>query len=280
MLGQTHTQWSEMIHSASTPNARGGRGADQNILETVRQAIALQEVTLAYQPIMQAREPNKVAFYEGLVRVLDETGKIIPAHKFIDAVEATELGRQLDTLALAEGLRTLHENPELRLSINMSVRTIQCRQWHRTLNRWLSRDGLIAERLIIEITESSAMKAPDAVASFMKKLQAKGISFALDDFGDGFTALRYFKDFSFDILKIDGQFIQGIAHDPDNRALTAALVSIAQHFNMLTVAEFVDDQEDADTLISLGLDCLQGYHFAKPTTRPYWMQAKANRKAS
>ena len=252
---------------------------DQKTIDMVAAAIKHRRVLLAYQPIMQARNQNKVAFYEGLIRVLDDTGRVIPAGVFIKAIEDMDLGRQLDTLALDEGLRALHDNPGLRLSINMSARSIGYAPWERMLNTWLERDDLIGERLILEITESSAMTAPEMVVDFMARLQMKGICFAMDDFGAGYTALRYFKDFCFDVIKIDGEFIKGIADDPDNQVMTAALVSIAKHFDMLTVAEFVETEADAQKLVSLGVDCLQGYHFAAATTRPAWLRDKHLRQA-
>ncbi len=241
-------------------------------MQMVAEAIKHKQILLAFQPIMQARATGKVAFYEGLIRVLDSTGRVIPAGDFMDTIESSEMGRQLDTLALGLGMQALHENPGLRLSINMSARSIGYQQWNRTLDQWLTRDPLIAERLILEITESSAMMVPELVVDFMDRLQVEGICFAMDDFGAGYTALRYFKDFFFDILKIDGQFVQGIADDPDNQAMTAALVAIAKHFDMLTVAEYVETERDAEMLIRLGVDCLQGHYFAAATTRPHWLR--------
>jgi len=86
---------------------------------------------------------------------------------------------------------------------------------------------------------------PELVTVFMAELHRRGISFALDDFGAGYTAFRYFKDFYFDILKIDGQFIRGIHEDANNQVLASALLSIGQHFDMLTVAEAVEDPQEA-----------------------------------
>ena len=243
---------------------------DQQTIDMVTASIRHKQVLLAYQPVMQARDQSKIAFYEGLIRVLDETGRVIPAGDFIGTIENTQLGRELDTLALSKGLRALNDNPELRLSINMSARSIGYQPWNRTLDRWLGKNPLIGERLILEITESSAMMVPELVIDFMDRLQMKGICFAMDDFGAGYTALRYFKEFCFDVIKIDGQFIKGISKCRDNRAMTSALVSIAKHFDMMTVAEFVENAEDAATLVELGVDCLQGYHFAAATTMPYW----------
>jgi EAL domain-containing protein (putative c-di-GMP-specific phosphodiesterase class I) len=100
----------------------------------------------------------------------------------------------------------------------------------------------------------------------------------LDDFGSGYTAIRYFKDFFFDILKIDGQFIRNIHRDPDNAALTAALLSIGQHFHMFTVAEAVESPEEARFLMNLGVDCLQGYLFGAANLKPDFGPAIPQRK--
>lgn len=252
---------------------------DRATLAMVADAVARDRVMLAYQPVMQARNPATVAFYEGLIRILDETGRIIPAREFIDAVETRELGRDIDCLALERGLAALARHPDLRLSINMSARSIGYPRWTRTLDAGLMRDPTVAERLILEITESSAMLVPEIVVAFMDDAQRRGISFALDDFGAGYTAFRHFKEFFFDIVKIDGQFIRGVSGDPDNQVLTRALVSIAQHFDMFTVAESVENAEDARFLIEAGVDCLQGYHFGAPTLRPAWLASDERKRA-
>ncbi len=279
MPGPRKQMMADMEPGTDSPLNFAVSSRDRQTMDMVAAAIRHKQVLLAYQPVMQARDQSKVAFYEGLIRVLDETGRVIPAGAFMNTIENSELGRELDTLALAKGLRALHENPELRLSINMSARSIGYKPWSHTLERWLKRNELIGERLILEITESSAMLVPELVVDFMDRLQMQGICFAMDDFGAGYTALRYFKEFCFDVIKIDGQFIQGIAHNPDNQAMTGALVSIAKHFDMLTVAEFVETGEDAEVLTRLGVDCLQGYHFAPATTRPDWMRNVQMNKA-
>jgi EAL domain-containing protein (putative c-di-GMP-specific phosphodiesterase class I) len=250
---------------------------DLRTMTMVRDAIAHKQTLLAFQPVMRAYAPQQVAFYEGLIRVLDETGRVIPARNFIDVIEDTETGREIDVLALRAGLIALSNNPGLRLSINMSARSIGYKAWNNTLHRWLKKDPMLGERLILEITESSAMSMPEVVANFMNNLQPQGVCFAMDDFGAGYTAIRYFKEFYFDILKIDGQFIRGIAQDPDNRAVVSALKSIADHFEMLTVAESIETHADAETLIDMGIDCLQGFYFGAPTTRPNWMNATPRR---
>lgn len=230
----------------------------------VEQALKEQRCLLAFQPVVQARMARRPAFYEGLIRIMDASGRVIPAADFMGAVETQVLGRQIDCVALKLGLDALAREPGLRLSINMSARSIGYPEWLTTLERGLRVDPRIAERLILEITESSAMAVPELVVHFMQDMQERGICFALDDFGAGYTSFRYLRDFYFDIVKIDGDFIRGLADNPDNQVMTQALVSIARHFDMFTVAECVENVEDARKAVELGVDCLQGYLFGAP----------------
>lgn len=243
-------------------------------LQMVRKALDERRAMLAFQPVVQARMTNRTAFYEGFIRILDEQGRVLPARDFMHAVETNETGRKIDCLALELGLAALAEEPGLRLSVNMSARSIGYPAWLATLERGLRHDPTIAERLILEITESSAMLMPDLVTVFMAEMQGRGICFALDDFGSGYTAFRYLKDFYFDIIKIDGSFIRGISTNPDNQVLAQALVSIARHFDMFTVAESVESAEDARYLVDIGMDCLQGYYFGVPSTDAPWKASK------
>jgi len=273
------TQSSMAPRMRSNPLADALTERDRQTVQMVRHAIRGQNVLLAFQPVMSALQPNRPAFYEGLIRILDRTGRVIPAADFIEAIETTEIGREIDCLALKFGLETLARVPGLRLSINMSARSIRNPKWMAILADGLNKAPTVGERLILEITESSAMDMPDVTLDFMDDLQARGITFALDDFGSGYTSFRYLRDFFFDIIKIDGDFIRGIHADPDNQALTKALVALGQHFEMFTVAEYVECQADAEYLVQIGIDCLQGYYFGAPTTNPSWVQTPRSREA-
>ncbi len=264
---------------ADSPLSAAVAARDRDTMAMVRDAIARRNVLLAYQPVMQTANPDRPAFWEGLIRILDGTGRVIPARDFIDVIETHEAGRRIDCLALELGLAALADHPDLRLSINMSARSIGYPKWMDALLRGLAADATVGERLILEITESSAMLMPDIVQVFMADMQRHGIAFALDDFGAGYTAFRYLRDFYFDILKIDGQFIQGVHGDPDNQVLTQALISIARHFEMFTVAECVETGQDAEYLADIGIDCMQGYYFGAPTIRPIWATGAAARRA-
>lgn len=243
----------------------------------VKAALENRQVLMAYQPVMQSRAQHNIAFYESLLRVVDPTGRIVPARDFIHQIEETEYGRIMDCISLENVLRTLTRHPGLRLSVNMSARSIGFPRWISTLNKGLKRDVTVGERLILEVSEQSAMKVPELVIDFMKKYHARGVSFAIDDFGAGRTSFRHLRDFQFDMVKIDGGFIRGISQDADNQVLVAALASVAGQFNMVTVAASVETAPDAEFLTKLGIDCLQGYFFAAPTIKPYWLQKSAKR---
>jgi EAL domain-containing protein (putative c-di-GMP-specific phosphodiesterase class I) len=243
---------------------------DRGTLDMVADAVKHKNTMLAFQPVMAARRRDRPAFYEAFIRILDDTGRIIPAGQFMPVIEETELGRDIDCIALETGLRTLRETPGIRLSVNMSARSIGYSKWNRTLERGLRRDPTVADRLILEITENSAMAMPEIVMDFMDGLKGRGIAFALDDFGAGQTAFRHFRDFFFDLVKIDGKFVRGVHENPENQALTRALVAIAQSFDMFTVAENVETEAEAAWLTGLGVDCLQGYLFGAPAVRPPW----------
>jgi EAL domain-containing protein (putative c-di-GMP-specific phosphodiesterase class I) len=246
---------------------------DAGTLRMVEQAVRHRHVLLAYQPAVHAALTDRVAFWEALIRVLDETGRIIPAREFIHQVEETETGRILDCLALEKGLRTLSRVPDLRLSINMSARSIGYRRWMRILERVLRSDATVGERLILEISEASVARIPEVAGSFITDLRHRGISFALDDFGAGDSAFRHFRDLQFDILKIDGSYTRDISGNADNQVLTRGIVALARELDLFTVAGRVETVADAEDLARLGVDCLQGYAFGAPTTNPPWSGA-------
>jgi EAL domain-containing protein (putative c-di-GMP-specific phosphodiesterase class I) len=244
---------------------------DKSVIDMVSDAIRHREVLLAYQPVMQAREPFGTAFHEGLIRVLDDTGRIIPARDFIGEVVETELGHRLDCIALDIGLHSLQRHPGLRLSVNMSARSIGYRDWTGTLERHLKRDAALGDRLMLEIEAESAMQSPELVIDFMDRLQPKGIAFALDNFGRGAMVMRHMRDFFFDAVKIDGRFVHDVAKSPDNAAVVRSLVAIAREFEMLIVANNVAKLQDAEFLAKNGVDCLQGNLFGASSVNPSWL---------
>lgn len=252
---------------------------DAQTIAMVRTALETKRLRLAFQPIMATADLDHPAFYEGLIRVLDPTGRVIPARDFITIVESQDLGRLIDCAALELGLNTLLRYPRLRLSLNMSARSIGYPRWVATLRRGLKASPTVGERLILEIAESSVNLVPELVSEFMEALQPEGVCFALDGFGAGLTALRHLRDFYFDILKVDGQFIRGIDQNPGNRMLVRSFVLMAQQFDLLTVAESVETMAEAEALQRIGIDAMQGYLLGAPSVMPEFQKKDQQRLA-
>ena len=256
--------------------AAARRGA--RLVEQLLRAIDAGEAFLAFQPVHHAHERGRVLFHEGLFRFRDASGAEVPARDFMPAAERTPAAQAVDRAALALALRELADAPGLRLSVNLSARTVGDPEWRAILRAAAARDPAIGRRLVVEITESSALGLPGLVLETMAELRAHGVTLALDDFGAGHSSLGYLKDYRFDILKIDGRFAAGIDSDPDSRALVAPVVALARHFGMLTVAERVETEAQALAFAALGVDALQGFHLGRPTARPLW-RTEARREA-
>lgn len=237
---------------------------DADVLDLVRDALAAGRAKLAYHPIVTADNEPRVAFYEGLVRLMDEAGRVIPAAHFMPVIEETQMGRQIDCVTLDLALRLLRQMPDLRLSVNLSARSIGDGEWRRILDRGLMDRANLGDRLIFEISETSAMLLHENVIRFMAEMQPKGVAFALDGFGAGLTAFRHLKDFFFDLVKIDKNFVKGIDQDPDNQVLAEALITVAHQFEMFAIADGVETEAEAAFLKNVGADCLQGYLYGVP----------------
>ncbi|MDX8352663.1 EAL domain-containing protein [Cognatiyoonia sp. IB215182] len=237
---------------------------DADVMLLVNEALDAGRARLAFHPIVTADAEPRVAFYEGLVRLMDDAGRIIPAAHFMPLVDETGMGRQIDCATLDLALKFLRQNPSVRLSVNVSARSIGDGEWRRILDAGLLHRNDLGDRLIFEISETSAMMLHENVIRFMAEMQPKGVGFALDGFGAGMTAFRYLKDFFFDLVKIDKSFIRGIESDPDNQVLAEALITVAHQFEMFAVADGVETAAEAAFLRQVGVDCLQGYYFGVP----------------
>ncbi len=259
---QTAEAWDEQTPLDPLQYAVAAR--DRDVLSIVRKALSAGQARLAFQPIVRAGGQRVIAFHEGLIRVMDDTGRIIPAAQFMSVIEETDLGRELDCNTLRLALALLRQSRNLRLSINVSARSIGDMAWRRVLDQGLQGLPDLGERLILEISEASAMLLPELVIRFMAEMQPRGLAFALDGFGGGHTSFRHLKDFFFDLVKIDKSFVRNIHDSPDNQVIAEALITVAHQFEMFAVADGVETTQEAAHLTSIGVDCLQGYHFGVP----------------
>jgi EAL domain-containing protein (putative c-di-GMP-specific phosphodiesterase class I) len=252
---------------------------DRETIAMVKEAVRTKRLRLAYQPVVLSRDPGRVAFHEGLIRVQEPNGRIIPAKDFIDAVEGIELGREIDCAALDFGLMTLAKHRDLRISINMSARSIGYRPWIEMLRRAIVDNPRLGSNLILEINEASALQVPDVLKPFMTEMRKLGIVFALDDFGAGMTSVRLLQEMGFEIAKIDGSLVKNVDRLPQIQAAARAAIAMAQELGMYIVAEAVETEGEAQWLREAGVGCLQGYLFGPPTVTPDFRAFRHGRPA-
>jgi EAL domain-containing protein (putative c-di-GMP-specific phosphodiesterase class I) len=128
----------------------------------------------------------------------------------------------------------------------------------------------VAQRIIVELTETAALHAFEDNVKFISSLRNMGCRVAIDDFGAGYTSFRNLQMLHVDMVKIDGAYVKDLSASPDNQIFVRTLTGLAKNFNLKTVAEWVGSKEDADLLESFGIDYFQGYHFGEPITDPEW----------
>jgi EAL domain-containing protein (putative c-di-GMP-specific phosphodiesterase class I) len=241
---------------------------DRDTLAMVASALKDRRMRLAFQPVVYASDPTLIGFFEGFIRLLNLRDQVIPARDFMAAVEQRQLGREIDCAALQLGLMAMQRNPQIRVSINMSARSVGYRPWTDILNRALTETPRLGTNLILEINEDSALQVPDVLKPFMAEMREKGIVFALDDFGAGMTALKLLQEMDFEIAKIDGSLVKNVDRSQDAKSAARAAIAMAQELGMYVVAEAVETEGEANWLREAGVGCLQGYLFGPPTVTP------------
>lgn len=241
---------------------RGGGAEDGRDLDVVA-SLNQRRVVMARQPIVDARS-RQPAFHEALARIREVDGRIVGAGDIIPLVERAGLVPLLDARMLTLAAEWLAAHPTERISINVSPLTLETPDWLGVLASTLGAHRGIAERMIVEVTETVAVRDPGATRARLDAMKALGVAIALDDFGAGHTSFRHLRDFPVDMLKIDGAFVQNLARSPDDRFFVRTLVDLAHHLGIPTVAEWVEDEETAGMLREWGVDYLQGTLFGAP----------------
>lgn len=223
-----------------------------------------RRIVLASQPIVEATS-RRVVMSEALLRVEDEAGRIRQAGDIVPALERAGLVHLADSRMLELVVEHLGATPGARMALNLSPLTIDRPDWLPVLRAHLGRAPDIAARLVVEVTETAAIRDPETMRRRLDELKSLGLSIAIDDFGSGHTSFRHLRDFPVDTVKIDGAFVQNLARSADDRFFVQTLVDLARRLGVATVAEWVEDEESALCLASIGVDYLQGDHCGRPT---------------
>ncbi len=232
----------------------------------LRRAIDRSELMIEYQPQVNL-ETNSVIGAEALVRWHNGERLILP-HEFIPIAEESHLIVAVDEWVLSEVCRQIAlwnkaGLPEVRISVNISARNFSRSDMSGEIVRIVTHHGIAPQRVCIEITEGVLMDT-ERSQRVLQELVDFGLHISVDDFGTGFSSLSYLKRFPIHELKIDRSFIDGIASDSDDRAISATIISLAKNLGMTVVAEGVEVQQQHAELHSLGCGHGQGYLYARP----------------
>ena len=221
-------------------------------------ALSDQRLRLAYQPIVDIRTREAV-FHEALLRLVQPDGTIVSAGHVVPLAERLGLSRLFDLAVLEEVLQTLALHPDAHLSLNVSPETAAGPDWLTKFAQTLGQRPDLGKRLIVEITETSAIRSLDETAYFISTIHDLGARLAIDDFGAGFTSFRNLRALKVDIVKIDGSFIATLPKSRDDQIFVRRLVELAHDLGIETVAEWVQDEETAEMLAGWGVSRIQGH---------------------
>ena len=235
----------------------------------LRRAVENDELLLHFQPIFRLTEDSReIVAVEALLRWRDPDRGLVPPLEFIPAAEYTgmiePIGRWVVEACCAQAAAWREAGIELPVSFNVSPRQFRDPSFADTIEREVERHGVPASSLIVEVTESVAMREPGCVEPVLERLRALGVRLAIDDFGAGYSSLARLRDLDVDLLKIDRTFLASAATDERAGRLVRAALDLAAAFDMTAVAEGVENEQQRRFLVERGCALAQGFHLARP----------------
>ena len=239
-----------------------------HLASRLRHALEGRQLELHFQPIRDA-STGAVCAAEALLRWTEpETGPVRP-DEFIPIAEDSGLilsiGEWVLRTACAQMSTWQSEGFEaIRVAVNVSTHQLRQPGWPKVVARVLEETGLSPAQLELELTESAILEHEDATIRALAELHEMGVGLALDDFGTGYSSLSSLRRFPIERVKIDRSFVADITADPDDAALTTAILSMAQSLQLRVVAEGVETLEQAEFLRARGCHELQGFLFSRP----------------
>ena len=234
----------------------------------LRLALDNRELFLVYQPQMDIAS-GRITGLEALIRWQHPELGLVPPDKFIRVAENSGLilpiGEWVLRTACSQARKWQEEGlPAVTMAVNVSAVQFRQQGFCDLIKRVLHETGLAPQCLELELTESLLLANADLMLSVVQELKAMGLTLAIDDFGTGYSSFNYLKQFRVGKLKIDRAFIRDIAVNPDDAAITAAIISMAKSLHLKVIAEGVEDEAQMSFLRAHQCDEIQGYYFSKP----------------
>ncbi len=245
--------------------------ADVGWSHRIRQALIDDAFVLHYQPIVEISS-GETSHYEVLLRLVNEDGDLVMPNLFLAAATRFGLMADIDTWVVEHALAALAQyrdsDPDMRFTVNLSAHAFESKHLTSQVRTLLDRYALPGESVVFEITERVAVRHLTDVNNQIAALKELGCELAIDDFGAGYSSLRYLKRLPADYIKIDGEFIRDIANNEVDQTMVRLIGEVAAKAGMQTIAEFVENGQALALLAEFGIDYAQGFHIGRPAAEP------------
>jgi len=252
-------------------DAELSKTADMGWMNRLRKAIDEDGFELRFQPINDI-ESGETTHHEVLIRLRGDDGKLISPDAFLPSAVRFGLMTEIDFWIIrhaSEAYAAFAEpNRVLKLSINLSANAFENDDLTDFVEKTFKDNGVLPTDIILEITESLAVRRPAHVERQIAVLREFGCQFALDDFGTGYSSFSYLQKLKFDYIKIDGSFVRDLMNNPVDQKMIRLIAEIGREAGMRTIAEYVQNAASLERLGELGVDMAQGYFVGRPTRKP------------
>lgn len=229
----------------------------------VIKALEDKRIVPYFQPIVDAAS-GEVVIHELLMRIQLED-RVVNALEFVEEAEAMGLMHKMDYQLIEQAFAHLgREGYEGMLFINLSPKALIVGEFINRIHQLADEHQVQPSRIVFEITERETVSNLTLLEQFVADLRNAGFHFAVDDFGSGYSSFHYIKRFPVDYIKIEGEFIRHLESDPQYRAFTKSIVTLAKELGIKTVAEHVEDEGIMQAVREFGIDYAQGYHIGRP----------------
>jgi diguanylate cyclase (GGDEF)-like protein/PAS domain S-box-containing protein len=233
----------------------------------LRKAVDSQRWVLHYQPVLEL-ETNTMVGVEALIRWIEPDGTMVPPADFIPLAEELGLIEVIGDWVVRELVYQIKAWKELGIDLEVGFNLSPRQFWQPDLSeRILERiraGGIQPDRLVVEITETSAMMDPDRAQEIIWKLHHAGLKIAIDDFGTGYSSLSRLRDLPVEVLKIDRSFVRNVNGDDQAASIVSAFIELARGLRMSTLAEGIESPQELQLLRDRGCELGQGFVFSKP----------------
>lgn len=237
------------------------------LLNYLRHAIANEEFSLHYQPIINLKD-DQTSGVEALIRWQHPVKGFIPPLEFISISEKNGYIKEISEWVFKEVANQYEawniEGKQFRISINISPIMLMYDKFIPYMNEWIQTYHLDSSQITLEITESAIIEDIQKSVHVLKQLKKLGFIIALDDFGTGYSSLTYLQKLPIDIIKIDRSFISNIKPNTEEFHVLRYMIELAHHLNLLVVAEGIETIEQANMVKKYDVDLAQGYYFCRP----------------